>query len=74
MRKIAATNPHDPKVPAGAVCVVAPGSTGTAHPTAGDITIKGDRPGEFINDGQMGKHMGNINTWRGNLLGCYVPL
>lgn len=67
------TNPHDPRVPAGAVVVVAPGSKGTAHPTAGDITIRGSRPGEFINDGQMGQWMGNMGSWHGKLLGVYVP-
>ena len=67
------TNPHDPRVPAGAVVVVGPVSTGTSHPTAGDITVRGSAPGEFINDGPMGRHMGSRGTWRGKLLGVYVP-
>jgi len=68
------TNPFDPKIPAGAVVVVGPGSTGTSHPVAGDITVKGEN-GQFINDGpSMGSYMGNLNSWRGTLLGAYVPL
>lgn len=67
------TNPHDPRVPPGAVVVVGPGSTGTSHATAGDITVRGSAPGEFINDGPMGRHMGNRQSWHGKLLGVYVP-
>jgi peptidoglycan hydrolase-like protein with peptidoglycan-binding domain len=67
------TNPHDPRVPPGAVVVVGPGSTGTSHATAGDITVRGLAQGEFINDGPMGRFMGNRNTWQGKLLGVYVP-
>lgn len=67
------TNPHDPRVPPGAVVVVGPGSTGTAHPTAGDITIRGASPREFINDGNMGQWMGTRDSWRGRVLGIYVP-
>ena len=44
------TNPHDSRIPEGAVIVVGPDSTGTNHKTAGDIVIKG-RNGRFINDG-----------------------
>jgi hypothetical protein len=67
------TNPHDPRIPAGAVIVVGPGSTGTRHPRAGDITVKGSRAGEFINDGNMGQWMGTRSSWTGRLLGAYVP-
>jgi hypothetical protein len=40
-------HPHDPRIPAGAVMVVAPGSTGTIHPTGGDIVGNGG----FVTDG-----------------------
>ncbi|MFZ5949094.1 MAG: hypothetical protein ACOYXC_00195 [Candidatus Rifleibacteriota bacterium] len=64
------TNPHDPRIPVGAVIVVAAGSTGTAHPTAGDIVIKGN--GRFINDGPNMDY-GTKDTWQGKILGVYVP-
>ncbi len=64
------TNPHDPRIPEGAVIVVAAGSTGTAHPTAGDIVIKGN--GRFINDGPNMDY-GTRETWQGKLLGVYIP-
>ncbi|MDX2015832.1 MAG: peptidoglycan-binding domain-containing protein [Myxococcaceae bacterium] len=66
------TNPHDPRIPPGAVIVVAPGSTGTAHPTAGDIVVKGTQPGEFINDGPR-MNYGTRDSWQGRILGVYVP-
>jgi hypothetical protein len=50
--------------------VVAPGSTGTAHATAGDIVIKGD--GRFINDGPNMDY-GTKSTWTGKVLGVYIP-
>ncbi len=65
-------SPHDPRIPAGAVIVVAAGSTGTAHPTAGDIVVKGTRTGEFINDGPA-MFYGTPDSWQGHLLGVYVP-
>jgi hypothetical protein len=64
------TNPHDSRIPKGAVIVVAPGSTGTAHATAGDIVIKGD--GRFINDGPNMDY-GTKSTWTGKVLGVYIP-
>lgn len=64
------TNPHDPRIPDGAIIVVSAGSTGTAHPTAGDVVVKaGDR---FINDGPN-MNYGTRETWRGNILGIYIP-
>jgi len=66
------TNPHDSRIPPGAIIVVAPGSTGTAHPTAGDIVVKGTRPGEFINDGPR-MNYGSQGSWHGRILGVYVP-
>ncbi len=64
------TNPHDPRIPVGAVIVVAAGSTGTAHETAGDIVIKGN--GRFINDGPNMDY-GSKDTWKGKILGVYIP-
>lgn len=66
------TNPHDSRIPPGAIIVVAPGSYGTAHPTAGDIVVKGTRPGEFINDGPR-MNYGTQSSWYGRILGVYVP-
>ncbi len=66
------TNPHDGRIPPGAIIVVAPGSTGTSHPTAGDIVVKGSRPGEFINDGPR-MNYGTQGSWSGRILGIYVP-
>lgn len=64
------TNPHDPRIPDGAVIVVAAGSTGTAHPTAGDVVVKaGNR---FINDGPN-MYYGTRQSWRGRILGVYIP-
>ncbi len=65
------TNPHDPRIPKGAVIVVAAGSYGTAHPTAGDIVIKAGE-GRFINDGPN-MNYGTASTWTGKLLGVYIP-
>ena len=65
-------NPHDPRIPPGAVIVVAPKSYGTAHATAGDIVVKGNRPGEFINDGPRMDY-GTSGSWYGKILGVYVP-
>jgi peptidoglycan hydrolase-like protein with peptidoglycan-binding domain len=66
------TSPHDPRIPAGAIIVVAAGSYGTSHPTAGDIVVKGDRPGEFINDGPNMSY-GTSSSWYGQVRGVYVP-
>lgn len=65
------SSPHDRRIPAGAVIVVAAGSTGTANPTAGDIVLKSD-DGRFINDGPNMDY-GTPSSWRGRLLGVYVP-
>ena len=65
-------NPHDPRIPPGAVIVVAPGSYGTRHPTAGDIVVRGTRSGEFINDGPRMDY-GTQGSWFGRILGVYVP-
>ncbi|HNS09659.1 MAG TPA: hypothetical protein PKN29_08150 [Candidatus Ozemobacteraceae bacterium] len=65
------TNPHDPRIPKGAVIVVAAGSYGTSHPTAGDIVIKAGE-GRFVNDGPN-MNYGTSSTWTGKLLGVYIP-
>ncbi len=65
------TNPHDDRIPVGAVIVVAAGSYGTYHKTAGDIVIKVG-PSHFINDGPNMDY-GTRNTWYGKVLGVYVP-
>ncbi|MBF0543725.1 MAG: LysM peptidoglycan-binding domain-containing protein [Candidatus Riflebacteria bacterium] len=65
------TNPHDSRIPAGAVIVVSAGSYGTAHPTAGDIVVKSD-DGNFINDGPDMDY-GTSSTWYGKILGVYIP-
>ena len=66
------TSPHDPRIPPGAIIVVAAGSYGTSHPTAGDIVVRGDRPGEFINDGPN-MNYGSSASWYGQVRGVYVP-
>jgi len=65
------TSPHDPRIPRGAVIVVGPNSTGTGHPTAGDIVIKAGE-GRFVNDGPNMDY-GTAATWKGTLLGVYIP-
>ncbi|MGC4117800.1 MAG: peptidoglycan-binding protein [Myxococcales bacterium] len=61
------SNPHDPRIPAGAVIVVA------GHPFAGEIFVKGATPGEFLNDGDFSGWIGDLKTWCGRVLGVYVP-
>lgn len=72
LRRLAIDNPHD--APAGAVVVVAAGSPGTSHPTAGDIAIAAGG-GRLINDGPNMTY-GSRATFKaagGRLLGAYVP-
>ena len=60
--------------PAGSIVVVAAGSPGTHHPTAGDITVAGGG-GTFYNDGNMG--YGGEKAWppaRGGVLGVFKPV
>jgi GH24 family phage-related lysozyme (muramidase) len=65
-------NPYD--APPGAIVVVAAGSPGTHHPTAGDIAIA-DGHGAFYNGGLMGYsgRAGWNASPRARLLGCYIP-
>jgi hypothetical protein len=71
LEKLSVSNPYD--APLGAIVVVAPGSPGTHHPTAGDITVRG--PGDaFYNDGAMNYH--GRAAWpprHGGVLGVYRP-
>jgi len=62
-------NPYN--APAGAIVVVRAGTPGTAHPTAGDISVADS--GKFWNGGDMG--FGGSSTFNsGNyVLGVYVP-
>jgi hypothetical protein len=63
-------NPFD--APAGSIVVVRPGSPGTRHRYAGDITVA-DGNGNFYNGGEMG--YGSRSSWPpGNnmVLGVYV--
>ena len=69
LERLSVANPYD--APEGALIVVSPGSPGTRHPTAGDITVRG--PGEhFYNDGEM--KYGGRSAWphkTGRVLGVY---
>jgi peptidoglycan hydrolase-like protein with peptidoglycan-binding domain len=71
IKNLGLNNPYD--APAGAIVVVAPGTPGTRHATAGDIAVAaGD--GTFYNDGVMG--YGGREAWppaRGGVLGIYAP-
>jgi len=73
LQKLPLTNPYD--APRGAVVVVAAGSPGTAHPTAGDIAIAAGG-GRFINDGPNMGYGGSRQAFvngGGRVLGIYVP-
>ncbi|HEY5933167.1 MAG TPA: peptidoglycan-binding protein [Kofleriaceae bacterium] len=71
LERLSISNPYE--APEGSIIVVAPGSPGTRHPTAGDIVVKG--PGDtFFNDGNM-SYRGR-SAWppsRGGVLGVYRP-
>lgn len=72
LEKLSMRTPYD--APSGAIVVVAAGSPGTAHPTAGDIAVA-DGHGQFYNGGAMG--YGGRAGWdaapRAHLLGVYIP-
>ncbi|HEY0992258.1 MAG TPA: peptidoglycan-binding protein [Kofleriaceae bacterium] len=72
LERLAIHNPYD--APAGAIVVVAAGSPGTHHPTAGDSAIAGG-DGAFYNGGLMGYsgRAGWEASRRARLLGCYIP-
>jgi len=71
LERLSINNPYE--APLGSIVVVAAGSPGTRHRTAGDITVKG--PGDaFYNDGAMGYR--GRSAWppaRGGVLGVYRP-
>lgn len=73
LEKLSIHNPYD--APPGAIVVVAAGSPGTAHPTAGDIAIA-DGNGAFYNGGLMGYSgkSGWANSKSARLLGAYIPV
>merc|ERR1712232_1233730 len=64
-------NPYN--APIGSIVVVRAGTPGTAHPTAGDIAVKGSGS-SFWNGGAMG-YGGSSNFPSSNsyVLGIYVP-
>ena len=73
LQRLPINNPYD--APRGAIVVVAPGTPGTAHPTAGDITIAAGN-GRFINDGPYMGYGGSRQAFingGGKVLGIYAP-
>jgi uncharacterized protein YraI len=73
LQRLSLSNPYD--APRGAIVVVAAGTPGTAHPTAGDIAIAAGN-GRFINDGPNMGYGGSRQAFingRGRVLGIYVP-
>jgi hypothetical protein len=73
LQRVSLSNPYD--APRGAIVVVAAGTPGTAHPTAGDIAIAAGG-GRFINDGPNMGYGGSRQAFingGGRVLGIYVP-
>jgi hypothetical protein len=72
IERMSMSNPYD--APAGSIVVVAAGSPGTAHPTAGDIAVA-DGHGNFYNGGMMSYsgRAGWAASPRARLLGVYIP-
>lgn len=72
LQRLPIDNPYD--APVGAVVVVAPGSPGTSHPTAGDIAIAAGG-GRFINDGPNMSYgpRAAFKASGGRVLGVFVP-
>jgi uncharacterized protein YgiM (DUF1202 family) len=73
LQRLSLSNPYD--APRGSIVVVAAGSPGTAHPTAGDIAIAAGG-GRFINDGPNMGYGGSRQAFingGGRVLGIYVP-
>jgi hypothetical protein len=71
LRKLDITNPY--QAPAGALVVMRPGTPGTGHPTAGDISVAGG-DGAFYSGGKMsyGKPA-DYPPGNRHVLGVYVP-
>ena len=72
LQRLPIDNPYE--APRGAIVVVRPGTPGTAHPVAGDITVAMGK-GRFLNDGEMG-YGGSSYFPPGNphVIGIYAPL
>lgn len=72
LQRVSIHNPYD--APPGSIVVVAAGSPGTHHPTAGDIAVA-DGHGAFYNGGMMGYsgRAGWDASKSAHLLGCYIP-
>ncbi|MBM3259480.1 MAG: hypothetical protein FJY99_07015 [Candidatus Sericytochromatia bacterium] len=72
LQKLPISNPY--LAPPGSLVVVRPGTPGTRHPWAGDITVAVGN-GRFYNDGNMG-YGGSKNFPRGNrhVIGIYAPV
>jgi uncharacterized Zn-binding protein involved in type VI secretion len=71
LQRLPITNPYD--APPGSIVLVRAGTPGTAHPTAGDIAIKGEG-NIFYNGGEM-SYGGRQNFPPGNkhVIGIYAP-
>lgn len=71
LKKLPIDNPYE--APPGSIVFVRQGTPGTAHPTAGDVAVKGEGR-HFYNDGEMG-YGGPQNFRPGNdyVLGVFVP-
>jgi hypothetical protein len=68
LRKLPATSPHD--APPGALVVLKPGAPGTAHPVAGDISVRTETG--FANGGEV--QYGRPGDFKpGDVLGVYIP-
>lgn len=72
IKRLSISNPYD--APRGAIVVVAPGTPGTRHRTAGDIAVAAGG-GRFINDGPNMRYgdPGRFTQDGGRVLGVYVP-
>jgi lysozyme len=72
LERLSMSSPYN--APSGSIVVVAAGSPGTHHPTAGDIAIA-DGHGNFYNGGMMGYSgpAGWNASPRAKLLGVYIP-
>ncbi len=68
LRKLSVTNPYE--APPGALVVLKPGAPGTAHPVAGDISVRTGTG--FANGGEV--QYGRPGDFKpGDVLGVYIP-
>jgi hypothetical protein len=71
LKRLNIDNPYD--APPGAIVVVRAGTPGTAHPTAGDIAVRGEG-NAFYNGGEMSYGgRGNFPPGNNYVLGVYMP-